>query len=514
MTEQIYLPEYDHWDATALAEKIRTREISAADALRAAQSRVSARNPRLNAVIETLEQRAEKTLSRLKPAPFTGVPFLVKDLLLQLEGTVTTGSNRLRTTTKAIANSELADRFERSGLVIFGKTNTPEFGILGVTDSALRGPARNPWHLDYTPGGSSGGSAAAVAARIVPMAHGGDGGGSIRIPASACGLFGLKPSRGRVSSAPASVSPWSGFVQEHVLTRSVRDCAAMLDVSAGYSPGDAYTAPAGAGTFLAATNEEPSPCKIAMCRQPLYADQHDSACLQALEEAASFMERLGFQVFETQLPFHRREMTEAYLATIAAHTSRDIAESIEITGGRAGWRDFDPHVWMLGQIGRSLSASDLVAYQRIMVKTRRDMARFMAQYPLIMLPTLGRLPTRVGELDLTLADHFQLAILRMLPVKGLLRRALASMAETALDATPNTALFNQTGQPAMSVPLAWSPTGLPIGIQFAAAFGEEWRLISLATALERARPWAHRCPQGIQMTASAHQGTLDGQPEH
>ena len=266
------LPEYDSWDATEAAARVRSGDVSPADLADAAISRIDERNPALNAVVSKLYDYGRQKIAQLPDdAPFRGVPFLVKDLKLQIEGTVTTNSTRLLRDTRATESSELARRYEAAGLVVLGKTNTPEFGITGVTESALRGPCRNPWDTTRTAGGSSGGSGAAVAARMVPAAHGGDGGGSIRIPASCNGLFGLKPTRGRVTMAPFMGEAWSGYVQEHVLTRSVRDSAAMLDIADPPTPGEPYAAPHKVRPWAEEVTREPGRLKIAFTREALFS---------------------------------------------------------------------------------------------------------------------------------------------------------------------------------------------------------------------------------------------------
>ena len=278
----------------------------------------------------------------------------------------------------------------------------------------------------------------------------------------------------------------------------------MLDICAGYVPGDAYAAPVASKPFGTSVNTPPTPCTVAMCRKPFFGDEHDEETLVALEETARMMEGLGYRVVDTELPFDRRKMVEAYLTTIAAHTSQDIKESAARAGVRPRAKDFEPHVWALGQIGDAISASQLVACQRLMNATRRRMADFMQNHQLVMSPTLGGLPTKVGELDLKLGERLQLSLLRTLPSKALLKVALKAMADNALEATPNTSLFNQTGQPAMSLPLHWSVSGLPIGIQFAGAFDSEHQLLALAAQLEREKPWSQRLPNVIKSRLSTH----------
>lgn len=485
-------PEYDQMDATALAELVRNKQIRPSELLEAAIERSETRNPALNAVVMPLYDRAREKVDALPDGPFRGVPFLLKDLKAGLEGTVTTNSCRLLQNHAYAKNSYIVDCYEAAGLQIFGKTNTPEFGILGVTEPDIRGACRNPWNPTQTPGGSSGGSAAAVAARIVPVAHGGDGGGSIRIPASACGLFGLKPTRGRVSQAPFRGESWGGFVQEHVLTRSVRDSAAFLDLVDRPVPGDPYWAPPKTRPWLQEVGTSPGTLRIAFSFDTLYAGKTHPDCRAAVEDAVQLLTDLGHQVEEAQPVIPVQDMVMAYFHTVASGVACFVEEAAAHAGKSPNPHDFEPKTWILAQIGWKTSAATLTRSRDIMQQVARDMAQFHETYDLYLCSTLAQPPITIGELDLTAGQRFQLGILRNLPLKALLNKALDTMGTDALSRTPNTQLFNQTGQPAMSVPLYWNQAGLPIGVQFAAPFGGEATLFRLATQLEEARPWANR----------------------
>ncbi len=488
-------PEYEAHDATGLAALVRSGEVSPAELVEAAVERIAARNPALNAVVHPMYERARAQAvdPQLPDGPFRGVPFLLKDLKAEDAGEPSTGGSRLLRDFRATHDGALVERFKRAGLVICGRTNTPEFGIMGVTEPELYGPARNPWNPEHTPGGSSGGSGSAVAAGMVPAAHGGDGGGSIRIPASCCGLVGLKPTRGRVPLPPAYGS-WNGFVVEHVLTRSVRDSAGMLDCIEGPAPGDAYTAPAPSEPFLASYARAPERLKIAVCTEALFGDDTHPDCRAAVEEAATLARELGHDVREARPSFDKAAMTRAYLCVVAAGTAAAIRVTAAQRGRRVRAREVEPKTWLMRTIGEALSAGEYVEQLDVIARDCARVASFFADYDLLLTPTLARPPLRVGALDSALAERVALQVFRAAPIKAVLFKVLDEMAREPMAPNPNTQLFNMTGQPAISLPLYWSADGLPIGTQWVGRSGEEGRLLSLARQLEDARPWAGRRP--------------------
>lgn len=483
------LPEYDQWDATQIAQLVRERQVSAEEILKAAIERVESRNPELNAVVHKLYDRARLKLPTLPHGPLHGVPFLLKDLNVMVKGTPTTNSSSLNIDHCAVQSSLICNRYEAAGLQIIGRTNTPEFGMVGITEPELRGPCRNPWNTDHTPGGSSGGSAAAVASRMVPAAHGGDGGGSIRIPASHCGLFGLKPTRGRVSMAPFRGESWGGFVQEHALTRSVRDSALLLDLVDGPAPGDPYWAPPKECSWMESIKRPVAPLKIAFHKGALYGEKSDPECVKAVEDGAKLLQSLGHTVEEASPEFPKEEMIRAYFLTVACGIAVLVDETCRQAGVKPDPKYFEVPTWLLAQIGWKCSGADLVAHQMIMQQTGRKMATFFQRYDLFMTSTVATPPVRIGALSPTPFESLQLALLRKLKLASLLDKALDSLGTKALALTPNTQLFNQTGNPAMSVPLSWSRAGLPIGVQFAAPFGDEATLFQLAFQLEQSTQW-------------------------
>ncbi len=488
------MPEYDKMDAVGLAEIVRKGEVSPEELLEAAAERIASRNPALNAVVYDMTSRARARVKDLPQGPLRGVPFLVKDLKLKIAGTPTSNSTKLDVHRNATQSSVIAERYEAAGLQILGKTNTPEFGIMGITESELRGPCRNPWDTGHTPGGSSGGSAAAVAARMVPAAHSGDGGGSIRIPASCTGLFGLKPTRGRVTMAPFMGEAWSGFVQEHVVTRSVRDSAALLDAVDAPTPGEPYAAPAKAGPWLEEVGRDPGKLRVAFTRDTLFAGDTHPDCVAAVDRAVALLTELGHDVVEAKPEFPRAELVRAYFLCVASGVAWFVEQTAKTAGKKPRSSDFEPATWLLALIGWKTSAAELIGAEVAVHRASRDVAAFFGDHDVFVTSTLARPPARIGELALQPNERRQMSVLKMLPLKALLDVALDKMGEGKLAWTPNTQLFNQTGQPAMSVPLHWNSAGLPIGVQIAGRFGGEAALFRLAAQLEGAAPWADRAP--------------------
>ncbi|MCO4759870.1 MAG: amidase [Myxococcales bacterium] len=491
------MPEYDGLDATAIAALVREGQVKPSEVLAAAIARMEARNPALNAVVEPLTERALARADALPDGPLRGVPFLLKDLKLMLAGTKTTNSTLLMKDFVAERSSLLAERYEASGLQILGKTNTPEYGIMGITEPTLRGPCRNPWNTDHTPGGSSGGSASAVGARIVPAAHAGDGGGSIRIPASACGLVGLKPTRGRVTMAPFVGEGWSGFVQEHVVCRSVRDSALLLDVADGAGPGDPYAAPHKPKPWLEELQAPVGKLRIAFDDGALFGDTNHADCKAAVAHTVALLEGLGHEVVEARPPFPREELVRAYFIIVASNVAYMVDETARLFGKKPAYSQVEPATWLLALIGWKSSAADVQWAKATIQYAARGVATFFESHDVFVTSTLARPPAKVGELLPTPGETAQVAALRHLPLKPILDFALAKISSDKLSATPNTQLFNQTGQPGMSVPLFWNDAGLPIGTQLVGGFGDEATLFRLAAQLEQAQPWGARLPPMI-----------------
>lgn len=489
--------EYDRYDGLGLAGLIRKGEISAREVCEEAISRIAARNPVLNAVIHPMFASGRRSVEAgLPDGPFRGVPFLLKDMVAACAGVpLTAGCKALRNYIPD-RDSELVRRFKRAGLVILGKTNCPEFGLLGVTEPELHGPTRNPWNTGHTPGGSSGGSAAAVAAGMTPLASGGDGGGSIRIPASHCGLFGLKPTRGRNPTGPLHGALWQGAVVEHALTRSVRDSAALLDATCGADAGAPYVIPPPERPYLEEIEREPGKLKIAFnTRSPVGTEVHPE-CIRAVEAAARLLDRLGHVVEEARPDLDGKALAKSYLTMYFGETAADIEALTPVLGRKAGRRDVEALTWTLGLMGRTVSAGHFVRALREWDTAAREMGRFHEAFDLYLTPTVAHPPVRIGELAPKPLERAAMTVInalglgRLLQVSGMTDK----LAIDSLSKTPFTQLANFTGQPAMSVPLHWTADGLPCGVQFIARFGEEAVLFRLAAQLEAVEPWFDRRP--------------------
>ncbi len=490
-------PEYDRYDALGLAELVRNKEVAPTELCEEAITRIEKINPGLNAVIlKMFDQGRNTAKDPLANGPFAGVPFLVKDLLSTHAGVpMTMGCKAYRNHIPA-HDSVLMQRYKATGLVILGKTNTPEFGLLGITEPELHGPTRNPWNQEHSPGGSSGGSAAAVASGMVPMASGGDGGGSIRIPASNCGIFGLKPTRHRNPAGPTYGQIWQGAAVEHVLTRSVRDSAAMLDATTGADPGASYALPLPERPYLEEVRRDPGSLRIAFTRKsPLGTSMHPE-CIKAVEDAAKLLEGLGHKVEEAQPDIDGMALARSYFTMYMGETAADIAEIGSFLGRKARPADVEGTTWALGLLGQAFTSGEFVLAIRQWNTYARRMGDFLMKYDLYLTPTTAFPPVRIGELKLSPAEHLAMRITNTLRLGRLMRLSgiADKLAIEMLAKTPFTQLANVTGLPAMSVPLYWTPDGLPIGIQCIARFGDEATLFRLAAQLEKTRPWFNRRP--------------------
>ena len=494
--------EYDRYDGLGLAELVKRRDVSPRELVTTAIERIATLNPKLNAVIHTLYDDALAAADApLGDGPFAGVPFLIKDLLSWYSGAPIRSGSRILEGFVAPHDSEIVRRYRRSGVIILGKTNTPEFGLTPFTEPELFGPTRNPWDLTRTSGGSSGGSAAAVAAGMVPLAGGGDGGGSIRIPASCCGLFGLKPTRGRVPTGPIEGEIWEGAVIEHVLTRSVRDSAAMLDAISAPEPGAPYTIATPERSFLEEASREPGRLRIAFTDKPLLGDRMDADCKTALHDTTRLLESLGHTVVEAAPPLDRDAFLHAFLLMVCAQSSADLVDAEIVTGNRASPANVEIATWALALLGRSYSAADMAHAGRTLQRAARAVGRWFDGYEfdVLVTPTLTSPPFVIGALQPPAHELVALKALGRLRAGRVLRAAgaLEKAAKRVFDWIACPPLFNVTGQPAMSVPLAWNAAGLPIGIHFAGRFGDEATLFRLAGQLERSKPWIDRRPPAI-----------------
>ncbi len=477
-----------HLDALTQADLVRTGEATPLELVDAAIARIEQVNPRLNAVITPLFEKArdQATSSQLPDGPFTGVPFLLKDFgCHSASDPYHQGSRFLKELGwTAKEDTYMAAKLRTAGLIFLGKTNTPEFATMPTTEPEAYGPSRNPWNTEHSTGGSSGGAGAAVASGMVPAAHANDGGGSTRVPASECGLVGLKSTRSRVSLGPEYGEVWQGLVNEHVVTRSVRDTAAILDAIAGPMPGDPYFAIPPARPFLEEVGADPGVLRVGILADfpgqatPLHPD-----CVAAVQATAQLLSALGHTV-EDSYPSALNDEQERRRHVWAILTSA-IASHIDTLGKQTGKAvtqdDVEIHTWAMVEIGRARTATRYIeAIEWLQADTRR-LARWWQPedgstgFDILVTPTIAEPPPRLGEFVSTLEN----------PLGGA-RRSATLM--------PFTVPFNVTGQPAISLPLHWNGAGLPIGIQLVAAYGREDILFRLASQLEQAKPWAAQWP--------------------
>jgi len=482
-TTALPLPEYDRFDAVELASQIRQGRLTALDALEAAIARTEARI-QVNAVALRHFEQAREVAQRLsgmgrsertrlsKEAPLAGVPFALKDLGVAMKGTVTTQGSAFFKDAVADHDSTLVQRYRAAGLNIFAKTTTPEFGQTATTESRLFGLTRNPWNLAYSAGGSSGGAAAAVAAGILPAAHASDGGGSIRIPASHCGLFGLKPSRGLVPMGPKAMEGWMGLSANNVISRTVRDSAWLLQLTQGPEAGS--RAGPQPGRLLEAIGRPPRRLRIAlMDANPFGAPVHPD-CLDAVRQAARLCETLGHQVEVAAPKLAVGEMFGSMGIVTAAGMLATVKAREKELGRAAREDEFEPLNWRSLQLARGYTAEQALTARNVFDQAGRTLDLFLAEYDLILSPVTAAPAPLLGAMSLD--------------------QPYEDFVKVAMTASPFTALFNMSGHPAMSVPLHWNAAGMPFGAQFAAPFGGEATLLALAAQLEQAAPWKDRRP--------------------
>jgi Asp-tRNA(Asn)/Glu-tRNA(Gln) amidotransferase A subunit family amidase len=468
--------DYERYDALGLAELVRRRQVTPGELLEAAIERVESRNPAINAVTMRLDDHGRAAIAAgLPDGPFTGVPFLMKDLTASIAGVRMTRSSRFfADAPPPTADSEHVARLKRAGLVIFGRTNTCELGLSLTCEPQMHGPTRNPWDLARISGGSSGGAAAAVGARVLPMAHATDGFGSIRAPAACCGLVGLKPTRGRNTMAPGLGEGLGGCSVEHAVTLSVRDSAALLDATCGPGAGDPYVAPAPARPFSREVSADPGSLRIAFTSLTPNGAKVEAESLRVLAETARLCADLGHRVEEADPPVERPAVVPTFLTLAAANTIVNLAS--HPTKGRAARADeVEPVTWATAKLGEKVSGADYVRATQTAHRLGRQMAAFHADWDVLLTPGLAALPVKLGWLDMTMAD-----------VDEYWRRVFAF--------SPFTVWFNLTGQPAMMLPLGHSPEGLPVAVQLVARHGDEATLFRLGAQLEAARPWFARKP--------------------
>ena len=470
------LTDYAKYDGLGLAKLVKDKKVKPIELTDAAIARIEKHNPTLNAVVWTMFDRArDMARKKLPDGPFRGVPFLLKDALGDLAGAPTREASALIPATPRPQSATLTRRFLAAGLVPLGKTNVPEFALLPTTESRLYGAARNPWSIRHTTGGTSGGSAAAVAAGIVPMAHANDGGGSIRIPASCCGLVGLKPTRARTSLGPEFGENWGGLTVEHIVSRSVRDTAAMLDVTAGAEPGDPYWAPPPPKSYLAASRKPPERLRVAVIRtRPDGGTPHDD-CVAAVNHAAQLCRSLGHKVEAVDPPTAWSEAGAHWITLYATSLVAQVEEICAATGATPSPSTLEGYTLGLYAMGKALTASQYQRALNALHAAGRAVAEWHRKFDVALTPTLGMPPIALGAIDIASTD-------------------IETAIPTLLEFVPFTGAQNSTGQPAISLPLYWNAAGLPIGVQFSAPFGDETTLLRLATQLEKADPWQEKHP--------------------
>ncbi len=478
--------EYQNYDAVGLAELVRKRDVKPDELLDAALSRIEAVNPQINAVVRDLADQARATIKNgMGSGPLAGVPFLLKDISAYMKGVPTTSGSRLFANTVMDRDSALVAAYRNAGLVIAGKTNTPELGLACTTEPVLFGATHNPWNLERTPGGSSGGSAAAVAAGIVPAAHASDGGGSIRTPAACCGVFGMKPSRGRVSLSPFAGEGWGGLSQQHVVTRSVRDSALLLDIASVPQLGDPYWAPPPTRPFVEEAGRDPGKLRIGFTTKALTYGTTEPQIVAAVKDTAKLLESLGHRVDELPtLPGDFTAMAMAVTTGVQGSVCSALMRAAEARGKPITIDDVETLTMSMFEEAQKNTA---VAYYNAIQTIHavgRQISSVFETYDVVMLSTLGQLPVPLGYMNTNAKD-------------------LSGYGEKLYSFMPNTQQFNVNGSPAMSVPLAWSEDGLPIGIMFASRNGDEATLFRLAGQLEKARPWAHKRPDENKLVKRA-----------
>ena len=477
--KELPFDEYQKYDGLGLAALVRQKEVTAEELLDAAIARLSAVNPKINAIAGTMFDQARTQIKQgLSKGPFTGVPFLVKDLSFPMKDVESAAGSKLFKGRVPTADSTPVARFRKAGLVLFARTQVPELGILPTTESTFAGITRNPFQLDRTAGGSSGGSAAAVAAGIAPMASASDGGGSIRIPASCCGLFGMKPTRARVPTGPDRFEAWGGLAVLHAVTRSVRDSAALLDATAKPEPGDAYFPPHQSETYLSQVSKKPSKLRIAVVRTMRPTRDVHADCLKALSSSAKVCRSLGHEVSEATDQFNEqfvfRELRQSHGIMVLVSLRRTILKRLRNIGRELRDDDLEPVTRFYFDYAERYTAVQLEDARSAFSRASRSMATFLQSYDVIMTPTLALPPVQHGKITMT----------------GTAQAVLDGI----LEFMPCTQMANWTGQPAMSVPLYRSKSGLPIGTQFMGRFGDESTLFRLAGQLEQHSPWADRHP--------------------
>ena len=470
------IQEYEGYDALGLAELVRRGDVKPEELLETAVAVYEERNPALNAVVIPMIEEARTALEvGLPDGPLRGVPYLLKDLHLLFAGTRTTNGCAMFADQVADHDSELVSRYKQAGLVVFGKTASPEFGLCTTTESKLFGVTNNPWKAGHTAGGSSGGSASAVAAGIVPAANASDGGGSIRIPASCCGLFGLKPSRGRIPFGPDAGEGWNGMSSIHAVTRSVRDSAALLDAVCAPEVGAPYSAPKQDRPYLEDAGVNPGKLRIAVQTRAFNGVDVHPDCVAAVEQAAELCRTLGHEVVDRPLELDWQPLGDAARIVIAAHLRATLDARAEQLGRELAQDDVEPMAWFMAKAIVDRGANEYARSVKLIHQSSRIVEAFLEDIDVLLTPTMATPPAELGKLSLSNPN---------------VQEFIACLAES----TAFTQLFNASGNPSASIPLHWNEAGLPVGTQWTARYGDEATLFRLAAQFETAQPWFERRP--------------------
>jgi Asp-tRNA(Asn)/Glu-tRNA(Gln) amidotransferase A subunit family amidase len=468
--------EYRSHDAVALAARVEKGDVSPGELLEAALSRADAVEPQIRSIVTPMFDSARKEAAGALPdGPLRGVPYLLKDLHAMFAGVRTTNGSRLFEDFVPDHDSELVIRYRQAGLVVFGKSASPEYGITTSTESALFGATRNPWNLERTAGGSSGGAAAAVAAGILPAAHASDGGGSIRIPASCCGLFGLKPTRARTPAGPDVGEGWSGMSSNHAVTRSVRDSAVLLDATHGADVGAPYWAPPPERPFAEEVGRSPGRLRIALQTETFNGSATHPDCVAAAEDVAKLLVSLGHEVVPVTLELDQERFVRSTQVIIASNLRATVHDRAQALGRELAPDDLEPGTHAMVGLAASAGADDYARAVQGIHAAGRAVGRFFEEYDALLTPTLAAPPFELGRLALTNDD-------------------LPKYIEAVSQTIGYTSLFNASGNPAASLPLCWNGEGMPIGVQLVGRFGDEATLLRLAAQLEQERPWFDRLP--------------------
>lgn len=472
------MQDYADYDALGLAALVKKGDVSAAELLSEAVTRAEAAQEQLNCFSAMFPDVAEQQIKDgLPEGPFAGVPMAVKDLGFEIKGQPITNGSLAFKGNIAQHDAVLCERYKAAGFTLFGQTTSPEFGLTTTTESLLNGATVNPWDTTRTSGGSSGGASAACAAGVIPLAHASDGGGSIRIPAGCCGLFGMKPSRGRTPMGPATTEGWNGQSTVHAVSHTVRDSAALLDATHGREIGSRYVAPEPDSTFMSALESDPKPLKIALWTSAPNGTKPSAEAQAGLEKTRTLLEELGHTVVEDGPVFDGETLGRGLMMTVAAAAAMVMEARGEALGRELGPEDMEPVTWRFVEFGNAIPMKELMKATQASITAGLQYEHFLVDggYDMVLSPTMSRVPDKTGVLSLNPTD-------------------MDAYTEAVTTFAPWCAISNQAGSPAMSVPLHWTEAGLPIGMMFGARCGNEWELFQLAGQLERAAPWRGNRP--------------------